>query len=42
MSANDHKTVVVKSVLFVRKVELSPYVVLAHAKALDNATAKYP
>ena len=44
MSANDHQTVVVKSVLFVRmrKVRLSPSVVLAHAKALENATAKYP
>ena len=42
MSANDHKTVIVKSVLFVRKVRLSPSVVLAHAKALENATAKYP
>jgi len=42
MSANDHKTVVVKSVLFVKKVRLSPSVVLAHAKALENATAKYP
>ena len=38
----DHKTVVVKSVLFVRKVRLSPSVVLAHAKVLENATAKYP
>ena len=28
----DHKTVVVKSVLFVRKVRLSPSVVLAHAE----------
>jgi len=44
MSANDHQTVVVKSVLFVRmrKVRLSPSVVLAHAKALENATEKYP
>jgi len=42
MSANDHKTVVIKSVLFVRKVRLSPSVVLSHAKALENANAKYP
>ena len=40
MSANDHKAVIVKSVLFVRKVKLSPSVVLAHAKALENGTAK--
>jgi len=42
MSANDHKAVVVKSILFVRKVKLSASVVLAHAKALENNTAKYP
>jgi len=28
--------------LFVRKVKLSPTVFLAHAKALENSTAKYP
>jgi len=33
-------TVVVKSVLFLRKVELSPSTVLAYAKALENALRK--
>jgi len=42
MSANDHKAVIVKSILFVKKVKLSPSVALAHAKALENGTAKYP
>jgi len=28
--------------MFVRKVKLSPSVFLAHAKALENSTAKYP
>jgi len=28
--------------MFVRKVKLSPSVFLAHAKALENANAKYP
>ena len=36
MSAVDCK------VMFVRKVKLSPSVFLAHAKALENGTAKYP
>ena len=41
MSANDRKMVVLKSVLFKRKVRLSPSVVLDHAKVLENAAAKY-
>ena len=28
--------------MFVRKVKLAPSVFLAHAKALENSTAKYP
>ena len=42
MSANAHKTQIVSAIMFVRKVKLSPSVFLAHAKALENATAKYP
>ena len=30
------------AIMFVRKVKLSPSVFLAHAKALENSTAKYP
>jgi len=36
------KVKVVSSILLVRKVKLSPSVFLAHAKALENTTAKYP
>jgi len=39
MSAD--KRVIVKSIFFVRKVKLSASVVLVHAKALENGTAKY-
>ena len=30
------------AILFVRKVKLAPSIFLAHAKALENSTAKYP
>jgi len=33
---------IVSVIMFVRKVKLSPSVFLAHAKALENAIAKYP
>jgi len=36
------KVKIVSAIMFVRKVKLSPSVFLAHAKALQNATAKYP
>ena len=42
MGAADAKLVVTHASLFVRKVKLSPSVFLAHAKALENSTAKYP
>jgi len=42
MGAADGKLVVTHASLFVRKVKLSPSVFLAHAKALESNTAKYP
>ena len=42
MSADEFKVKVENAIMFVRKVKLSPSVFLAHAKALENATAKYP
>jgi len=42
MSAEEFKVKIENAIMFVRKVKLSPSVFLAHAKALDNATAKYP
>jgi len=42
MGAADAKLVVTHASLFVRKVKLSPSVFLAHAKALEDSTAKYP
>jgi len=33
---------ITKAAMFVRKVKLSPSVFLAHAKALENGTVKYP
>ena len=36
------KTVVTFASLLIRKVKISPSVYLAHAKALENGTAKYP
>jgi hypothetical protein len=42
MSANAHKVKIMSAVLYVRKVKLSPSVFLAHAKTLENGTAKYP
>ena len=42
MGAADVKIVVTHASLFVRKVKLSPSVFLAHAKALEDSTAKYP
>jgi len=41
-AANASKVKVVSATLFMRKVKLSPSVFLAHAKALENTTAKYP
>jgi len=41
-AAQTSKVKIVSAVMFVRKVKLSPSVFLAHAKALENATAKYP
>ena len=36
------KTKILHASLFVRKVKLMPLVFLAHAKTLENGTAKYP
>jgi len=41
-SVNASKVQIISAIMFVRKVKLSPSVFLAHAKALENATAKYP
>ncbi|KAJ8025636.1 hypothetical protein HOLleu_33248 [Holothuria leucospilota] len=38
----EYKVVVKEAALFVRKVKLNPGVTLAHARALEKATAKYP
>jgi len=42
MSDADCKVRIIKAAMFVRKVKLSPSVFLAHAKALENGTVKYP
>ena len=42
MSANNCKVQIVNAMMLVRKVKLSPSVFLAHAKALENGTVKYP
>ena len=39
---SDCRSVITHASLFVRKVRLNPAVSLAHAKALEKATAKYP
>ena len=36
------KVHILSAIMYVRKVKLSPSVFLAHAKALENSTAKYP
>jgi len=41
-AADTSKVKIVSAILFVRKVKLSPSVFLAHAKALEYTTAKYP
>jgi len=42
LSADEFKVKMENAIMFVRKVKLSPSVFLAHTKALENATAKYP
>jgi len=42
MSANAFQATTDSAIMFMRKVKLSPSVFLAHAKALENSTAKYP
>ena len=42
MSYADCKVMITKAGMFVREVKLSPSAFLAHAKALENGTAKYP
>jgi len=42
MSDADCKVKIINAMLLVRKVKLSSSVFLAHAKALENGTAKYP
>jgi len=41
-AAHASKVKIVSATLLVRKVKLSPSVFLAHTKALENVTAKYP
>ena len=40
--ADTYNVVIVAASLLIRKVKISPSVYLAHAKALENGTAKYP
>ena len=40
--ADNYNVVIVAASLLIRKVKISPSVYLAHAKALENGTAKYP
>jgi len=42
MAGEEFKVKILSAIMFVRKVKLSPSVFLAHAKALENTTAKYP
>jgi len=42
MSDADCRVMITKAAMFVRKFKRSPAVFLAHAKALENGTAKYP
>jgi len=42
MAAAEFHVKIESAIMFVRKVKLSPSVFLAHAKALENSTAKYP
>jgi len=42
MSANAFQAKTDSAIMFVIKVKLSPSVFLAHSKALENSTAKYP
>ena len=42
MGDDDYKVKITHASLFVRKVKLMPSVFLAHAKALERETAKYP
>jgi len=42
IGANEFRVKIKSAIMFVRKVKLAPSVFLAHAKALENSTAKYP
>jgi len=42
IGANEFRVKIESAIMFVRKVKLAPSVFLAHAKALENSTAKYP
>lgn len=43
LSANDHYKFVIQSAsLFIRKVKVSPSIILAHEKTLESAVLKYP
>jgi len=42
ITANEFKVKIDSAIMFLRKVKLSPFVFLAHAKALENSTDKYP
>jgi len=41
IGANEFRVKIESAIMFVTKVKLAPSVFLAHAKALDNSTAKY-
>ena len=42
IGTNEFRVKIESAIMFVRKVNLAPSVFLAHAKALENSTAKYP
>jgi len=42
IGANEFRVKIESAIMFMRKVKLAPSVFLAHAKALENSTAKYP
>lgn len=41
-NANDYKINIIEATLYVRRVKVSPTILLNHARALEKTTAKYP
>ena len=41
-TAEQYRVKIVSAVMRIRKVKISPSIYLAHAKTLENGTAKYP